>query len=190
MGEKVIIDNFLDDFGSFRKYCDELSYTGITNSKDNVFYPDLNDKIPNKVKEEIVKKLLKDELEPKFSELFLRMSCAGVDCPHEVHTDSLMNQYSLMFYVNRLEDCIGGTSFLRHKETGLQYDPVNEKQLKVWQRDMNIRDKWDIVDYCHMIPNRALLFETNQMHRAEPIGGFGDSPKNGRLVLTGFFSYD
>ena len=74
-----------------------------------------------------------------------------------------------------------------HKRTGLCENPISEKQLKVWEQDHSNPEAWSIMDMCQMKPNRALIFEAGKMHRAEPIGGFGRGPKDGRLVLTCFF---
>ncbi len=182
-----IEDNFLSDFNGFRLYCDDLDYTGMKNDVDGVFYPCVTDDIPEDIKVEVKEKLeglLGGEV--NINSLFVRQSPLGVDCPHQVHTDSSMGSLAFMLYMNRMEDCLGGTSFVIHKEVGMYSDPINEKQLSVWRRDHNNRDDWQIMDMISMIPNRGLLFKAPMMHRAEPIGGFGHNNKDSRLVLTAF----
>ena len=117
----------------------------------------------------------------------MRLSPQFTVAPHQAHTDTLMGNFSLMLYLNRLEDCEGGTSFVIHKEALIDSSPINDKQLKVWQRDTNTPEAWQIKDVSQMIPNRACIFDANLMHRAEPIGGFGDNSQNARLVLTAFY---
>ena len=185
MGFKII-DNFLDDFESFREYCDSLDYDGFTNPVDDVFYEGVNINIPENIKAEIEAKLGANKA-ITINAIFLRLSTTDMHAPHQAHTDAVMGSKSLMLYMNRLEDCEGGTSLVMHKRTGLNYQPVNDKQLKVWGDDMNTPDAWQIYRICNMIPNRAFLFDANLMHRAEPIGGFGNNAKNGRLVLTAFY---
>lgn len=185
--DRAIIDNFLDDFAGFRDHCEGLIYDGQTNPVDNVFYPGVSLEIPPEIKEEIHLKISEHMGDIKFRFLFLRMSEEGVHVPHQAHTDASMGRYSLMLYMNNLEDCIGGTSFLFHKATGMFENPINEKQLNVWKEDCNNQEAWQIRDICSMKPNRALVFDSNLIHRAEPIGGFGDNVRNSRLVLTGFF---
>lgn len=188
MGSEIIIDSFLDDFESFRSYCDGLDYDGIKNPDDNVFYDGVSIDIPDSVKTEVVEKVTEamgKDIQVKA--LFLRLSTKSINAPHQAHTDSLMGNYSLMLYMNRLEDCEGGTSLVIHKRTGLCRTPINKKQLKVWQEDTNNKNAWQISQIAEMIPNRAFIFDASLMHRAEPVGGFGDNGKNGRLVLTMFY---
>ena len=186
--DSKIIDDFLDDFESFRSYCDEVNYDGITNPADGVFYDGVSVDIPEAVKAEVIEKVAKDMgRSVTVKALFLRLSTESMDAPHQAHTDSLMGRYSLMLYMNKLEDCEGGTSLVIHKKTGLCRTPVNEKQLKTWQEDTNNQDAWQISQIAEMIPNRAFIFDASLMHRAEPVGGFGDNGKNGRLVLTMFY---
>ena len=185
MGFKII-DNFLDDFESFRKYCDSLDYDGVTNPADGVFYPGVSLDMPDTIKGEVESKLSTHKA-VTVNSMFLRLSTSDTHAPHQSHTDAIMGSKSLMLYMNRREDCAGGTSLVMHKRTGLNYHPINDKQLKVWQQDTNRPEAWQIQSMCNMVPNRAFLFDASLMHRAEPIGGFGDNQKNGRLVLTAFY---
>lgn len=186
---KIIIDDFLDDFESFRGYCDSLTYGGEVNPKDGVFYPGVSLAIPDKIQSEIVEKLERGTgLKITHDTMFLRLSTKYTYAPHQAHTDAIHGDYGFMLYLNRLEDCIGGTSFVRHKETGLSAHPINEKQVKVWEKDHSNPDAWSIYDMCDMKQNRACVFDATLMHRSEPVGGFGDTAKDGRLVLVCFFS--
>jgi hypothetical protein len=183
------IDNFLDDFESFRSYCDSVNYGGLENPVDGVFYPDVSTDIPDAIRAEIIEKasaFFGAEIDA--GAMFLRLSTKGVDAPHQAHSDSSMGDYALMLYLNRMEDCLGGTSFVVHKKTGLCENPINKKQELVWQESTNKPDDWSILDICSMKPNRCMFLETNYMHRAEPIGGFGSDAVDGRLVLTFFFN--
>ena len=185
---KVIIENFLDDFDSFREHCDEIDYAGQTNPADGVFYPDVSVDIPDKVREEILSKLaslFKSEI--KVNLMFLRLSKKGTPCPHQAHTDSAQAGYTFMLYLNREQDCVGGTSLVTHKDTDLYKEPTNSTEWEIWNKDKNNPDEWLIYDMADMRPNRACIFPSALMHRAEPVGGFGDTTKDGRLVLTCFF---
>jgi hypothetical protein len=163
----------------------------MTNDVDSIFYPGVSDKIPEEIKREIQAKL-EDLLgiSVKMNFVFMRLSVSGVDCPHEVHTDASMGNLSLMLYLNRINDCLGGTSFVRHVETGATSNPVNEKQMKVWKNDCNNFYAWQMVDCVEMFPNRGVIFDASKFHRALPVGGFGKDAKDGRLVLTVFFDAD
>lgn len=188
MGGEIIIDNFLDDFSSFRGHCDSVSYDGINNPADGVFYPGVSLDIPKGIEDEVINKVtLQEGREIKVNALFLRLRTKGVQEPHQSHTDAIMGRKSLMLYLSRLEDCEGGTSLVLHKRTGLVCNPINQKQLSTWIEDKNTPEEWQIYKMASMMPNRAFLFDANLMHRAEPIGGFGENEKNGRLVLTMFY---
>jgi hypothetical protein len=187
MGFKII-DNFLSDFDSLRDYCDQVNYDGVTNPADNVFYDGVTLDIPDAVQKEVIQNLTEVMgRKVTLNSIFMRLSKQFAPYPHQAHTDKLMGNFSLMLYLNRLEDCEGGTSLVIHKEGLINSTPINDKQFKVWERDVNTPDAWQITDISQMIPNRACIFDANLMHRAEPIGGFGDSPKNARLVLTAFY---
>lgn len=174
-----ILDNYLPPelFAKLREHCDGLSYEGVTNPVDGVFYPGISLEIPDYVKPYFG--------HPKF--MFMRLSLAGVPVPHQAHTDTVMGQLSLMFYLNRQEHARGGTSLVRHLETGMITDPQTVEEEQIWKRDTNIPRAWEIYEISKMQPNRAVVFPANLMHRAEPLGGFGSTPQDGRLVLTAFY---
>ena len=179
----TIIDNFLDDFELLREYCDRVDYDGITNPQDGVFYEGVSIQIPEHIKDEVKEKIGSGHI----NAMFLRLRTKDTNEPHQAHTDAVMGSKSLMLYLSRLEDCEGGTSLVMHKKTGLFDNPINHKQLDTWSEDMNNPEAWQITDMCSMRPNRAAIFDANLMHRAEPIGGFGDNAKNGRLVLSAVY---
>lgn len=186
-----IEEDFLEDYDSFRSHCDSIQYNGATSPVDGVFYPGVSDDIPSGISsfcKAKISTLIERDITLNF--LFLRLSVEGVHVPHECHEDSSMGQYSFMLYMNRVDDCIGGTSFVIHKATGISSKPLNEKQISAWSKDYNNFDAWSITAMIDMIPNRALIFKASDMHRALPVGGFGDSSSDGRLVLTGFFDCD
>ena len=108
----------------------------------------------------------------------------GIDCPHQVHSDYSMGDYSLMVYVS---DGDGGTSLVRHKKTGIAYNPECDEFVKLIVEDQNIHDAWEITDSVLIRPNRAFIFDSRRLHRAEPVGGFGEG-KTSRVVFTCFFS--
>ena len=187
----VVIDDLISDFESLRKHCDNVDFKGHTNPVDNVFYPGVSLDIPDSVRVEIVDRVesyFDKRIEP--GSMFMRLSKSGTDAPHQAHTDASMASFGMMFYLNRLEDCLGGTSFVIHKSSGMFENPVNEQQEMIWKQDTNNPEAWQILDMVSMRPNRAMIFDTDKMHRSEPIGGFGDGAENGRLVLVFFFDFN
>ena len=183
-----VIDDFLDDFNWFRLYLDSLTYAGQINPVDGVEYPGINVQIPIGINADVITKLQRT-VGRRVSRVtvFLRMTREGEDVPHQAHNDATMGQYGMILYLNRQEHCGGGTSFVRHIETGLDRNPVNAEEEAAWKADTNTHEAWDVTRRVDMAPNRALIFDTHLMHRAEAPSGFGSSAKNGRLVMVCFF---
>lgn len=179
MGNFEIIDDFLPSsvFSALREHCDKIPFQGVVNPIDGVIYPDISVDIPKAVRAFLGS--------PKT--VFMRLSLLGVKAPHQAHTDTLMGRESLMLYLSRPEHCRGGTSLVKHIETGMTSDPKTKEEEAIWKRDTNNPRAWMVYDIAVMQPNRAVMFDASLMHRAEPVGGFGTDAKNGRLVLTAFY---
>jgi hypothetical protein len=96
-----------------------------------------------------------------------------------------MGDYTFLLY---MQDGPGGTSFVRHKEQGMEHGPADDQELAAWKKDTNIPDAWEINGIVGMKENRACIFDSSFMHRAEPVEGFGNDVDDGRLVLTAFVS--
>ncbi len=185
----VIIDNFLESFDELRSYADTAVFSDVVNPVDGVAYPLICADIPEGVKAEVIARL--EDLKGSPLEgvtLFMRRSPRGVPVPHAAHSDQSMGRYSLMLYLNRVEDCQGGTSFLSHRASGISYAPEFHGFVDLINIDQNNHDAWGVREMADMAPNRAVIFDASRIHRAEPVGGFGDTPGNSRLVLTCFFS--
>ena len=176
----LIIDDFLDDFDRWRAWLDEATYADITNDADGVAYPGICAGLPHELQGEIAYKLQLVAGMTKVNYLFARLSVEGANPPHWAHHDGAMGARSLMLYMNRAEHCDGGTAMLRHRDG----DPSPD----VWARDTNKPQQWRLESVCEMKPNRAFIFRADQWHAAMPLGGFGRDARDGRLVITCFFS--
>lgn len=185
----LVIDDFLKTFDELREYCDTAVFGDEQNAVDGVVYPHICKDVPEHIAQEIYEVLSEIKGSPIVKPvLFMRLSPAGVDCPHQVHSDATMGAFSLMLYLNHDSDCQGGTSLVSHKATGIGYNPSAQEFVDIVSRDQNDRDTWDVRHMVDMKANRAFVFNSSTLHRAEPVGGFGSSQKDGRLVLTCFFS--
>lgn len=184
----IVIDDFLSEFDELQKYAQTATFTDVVNDFDGVTYPLICADIPKHLKLAIFCALAKYTDAPENPTIFMRRSPAGVPCPHQVHSDLTMGLHSLMLYLNRDEDCEGGTSFLSHRETGIGYNPENKHAAAIVVADQNNGAAWDVREMVSMKPNRAVIFDAARLHRAEPVGGFGDTQENTRVVLTCFFS--
>ena len=179
----MLIDECLANFEDFREYLDVLTTEDLVNEVDGVVYPTVSEAIPEVVKTQILKLLGN----PSKYTMFIRKSSANVHCPNQAHTDNSMGQYTFMLYLNRPEHCQGGTSLIYHRATGIAFAPEDERVLNLIKCDYNKPEAWAMYDMIAMKPNRAAIFPSNRFHRAEPVGGFGETNEDSRMVLTCFF---
>lgn len=183
----IVIDDFLPEFDELQKHAQTTTFVDVMNDFDGVTYPLICADIPRHLVISVLGHIAKHFAMPKDPVMFMRRSPAGVPCPHQVHSDASMGDYSLMLYLNAEEDCQGGTSFLSHRLTGIAYNPGLPQAVEIIIADQNRPDAWEVRNMAEMLPNRAVIFKADALHRAEPVGGFGDTPENTRVVLTCFF---
>ena len=113
-----------------------------------------------------------------------------------VHIDPA--HWSGILYLSRPEDCRGGTEFFRHKRTGTDRVPMDERTLRetgystyeelqhdILDKDALDRSKWEHTMTVPMRFNRLVLLQPQYWHTAGP--GFGDTLENGRLIYLMFF---
>lgn len=182
----AIIDNFLESYPTLKAHSLACKFDDIKNPVDGVIYPLICTDIPSEVQIELFDRLsgaLGRDIENPT--IFMRMSTEGVSVPHIAHNDISMGKHSLMLYLN---DGVGGTSFLRHKETGMCYQPQREDLVEIAHRDQNDIDAWEVMFTAPMAQNRSFIFDAGYFHRADPVGGFGSTQQDARIVLTVFFS--
>ncbi len=182
----MIINDFLTTFDTLKQAAVQADYQGVVNPGDGVEYPDITTDIPAECLTEIQTKLNEAMgWEVDIKTIFMRLtSKLTAGAPHQAHNDAVMGNYTLLLYLN---DGPGGTSFVKHIETGMEAQPETQAQFDAWERDTNTPEAWVITEMVEMKENRANIINAERMHRAEPVGGFGESPQNGRIVLTAFF---
>lgn len=183
-----VIDRFFPEemFAVLNEHARSLDYGTVVNPFDGVEYPDINTDIPADVMTYVRGRLSKIiDKAPQINAAFFRLSCeATAPPPHQAHNDSAMGSHSLMLY---MQDGPGGTSLVTHIRTGLSRTPWTAAELQAWKDDTNNPAAWKVRHLVEMKANRGFIFEAKEMHRAEPIGGFGTGPEDGRIVLTVFF---
>lgn len=181
----MILDDFLESFGELEAHARSCEFADYVNPADGVTYPYICGELPERARAEVLARL--EELMGGAVEsraLFLRMSPKGVHCPHPAHHDAAMGQYSCMLY---LSDGPGGTALLRHRETGIAYAPESMAFARLLAADQSAAVAWEAVAVAAMQRNRAFVFDARRMHCALPLGGFGESQADARIVLTCFF---
>lgn len=175
----VIHNDFFPEFEKLQSIVRSLTYQGMVNPKDGVWYPHINIAIPERWLNYMV-----ECLDAKGYTAFLRLTTENTNAPHQAHNDSIMGEFTAIAYMNPGE---GGTSLLKHKKYDWRYGvPIEDAEL--WKQETNKYDRWEIVEMIKNEPNKLVTYPSNYMHRAEPVNGFGKTPHDGRLVLTMFYN--
>lgn len=182
----MIFDDFLNNYKTLKEHSKSCHFKDMKNPIDGVVYPFICDDIPKDVESELFEKLsLINDKKIENATLFMRMTKKDTACPHVAHTDTVMGSKSFMLYLH--DHPMSGTSFLRHADSGITYQPESEEFQELIQKDTNNIDKWV---RCGSVPakeNRAVIFDSSLIHCAEPVGGFGATQETARIVLTCFY---
>jgi hypothetical protein len=174
------VNNFFSDFDRLRSHYDSADFDGLVSPVDGVKYPGIA-AVPEWAQEEVRQQVGIP------SYLFSRISPKGTRAPHRAHNDDAMGRWTMIIYLNRPEHCEGGTSIVQHKETGIYRGPCSHEDVLVWKKDTNNSNKWRVIKMMPMESNTAVIYPSTLFHQSEPDGGFGDVPRNARLVMVGFF---
>ena len=196
--EVEVLDNALPKelFHSLRRYAQNAQYREVVNPVDGVAYPDICPEVPSWIQIAIQSKIAK-MMECPYHQLevhtqFFRLTRkSSPPAPHGAHNDKSHSDYASFYYINDVPPDLqdeAGTALVSHKKTGMRRQPRDQGELEIWQRDTNVYDAWNIDRLIKFVPNRLAIYDSERMHRAEPPGGWGEDPYDGRLVLITFFS--
>lgn len=171
--------------------CDDLldlliqrGFRDVISPYDGVLYPGICE-LPADSMQMCLEQVLGVPIDPLVC--FARLTCAGLKpAPHAIHPDTLMSQYAVLVYLSKDWPAGSGTSFWEHETHGRVHDRTRDAEML--QKDSNDRAKWTQYFISEGKQNRMLLYDSRLFHCAEPSGGFGDSPENGRIVQTCFFN--
>jgi hypothetical protein len=146
-------------------------FVDYVNSVDKVTYPAINPDLPDWVKSlfhEVIAFGAKRAIDPVVT--FARAMHSGMVAPNKIHCDAKSQ---------------AGTGFWEHKKHG----PIFTRDTPIDEIDCNNEAEWRVYQFVPALFNRCLIHWGNHWHRADPVKGYGDSPANGRLVLTCFFNF-
>ena len=112
--------------------------------------------------------------------------------PHNDMTDKVRRSFTCIVYLNRREECSGGTAFFRFKKSNslVLDEPYvqairDDKLLGETGRDYwpsDAEEAWERVGAIDMVPGRLLIFPSEYFHAAyHPQNSFYDFP---RLTLA------
>ncbi|MGD8340912.1 MAG: TIGR02466 family protein [Gammaproteobacteria bacterium] len=112
--------------------------------------------------------------------------------PHSDTTEQARRSFTCIVYLNRPEECSGGTAFFRFRKSGslaideayalaVKADPsISETGLDYWPQRAD--ELWETVGTVDMAPGRMLIFPSEYFHAAyHPQDSFFDFP---RLTLA------
>lgn len=122
----------------------------------------------------------------------------------DIHVDGPC--YAGVCYLNLSHQCSGGTSFFKHKATGLEEWPtrrqvnslISEGKLPArikkekdailyWEEQGSDRSNWEETIHVPMRFNRALFYNGNQFHSMSSWSEFGETKQASRMTLVYFF---
>ena len=191
-----VIDDFLRNANEVRRQA--LSLTYAVGGR----YPGLNSvqKLRIDGLDRVVSTLVHEPVRAPWDDSFSHGSCRVALASHDqqarIHIDP--SHWSGILYLSRPEDCRGGTEFFRHRRTGTDRVPMDERNLReagyssyedlqhdILDKDALDRSKWEHTMTVPMRFNRLVLLQPQYWHTAGP--GFGDSLENGRLIYLMFF---
>jgi len=191
----IVIDDFLADPEVLRARALTLNYAMPgpypgRNSVERVRLEGLEEQVSSIVQEPLC------EPNPLESHGKCRLTLASDNQLAKIHVDPSF--WSGILYLNRPEDCRGGTEFFRHIATGTDQVPITIEGInamgypsyqamseQILSKDALDRSKWEHTMTVPMRFNRLVLLRPWLWHTSGP--GFGNSVENGRLVYLMFF---
>lgn len=123
------------------------------------------------------------------------------ELPHNfAHADTVCASHAALLYLNMPDQCLGGTAFWTHVNSGLDYMPNVEELVSAgiedpaaWVKDMEadwvIENKWAMTGLVGMKFNRLVVYPTKVFHGRYPFEAFGETLADARLIWVCFFDY-
>lgn len=181
-------DDFFDEPLVAQKEILDGNFENFVSPWDGVTYPGINQNLPDWVKEYVIERLsaiVGGPIAPVA--IFARVTSAATGAaPHRIHSDRLMAEFSAHIYISGFWPEGAGTTFWTHVSEGHVHD--DHTDVATITRDMHDASQWERSIACQGAFNRVLIHDASFYHSAEPVGGWGDSPQNGRVVVTCFFN--
>jgi hypothetical protein len=111
--------------------------------------------------------------------------------------NDLHASFSMVVYLSLHAPKDSGTGIYRHRETGLWQDPTTEDARRLGKSkrelrtlleddDASIRSRWELLDSCQHVYNRAVVFPAHWFHSS--CRDFGSRLETGRLYQAFFFT--
>lgn len=188
------LEDFLPDPLDYRECALKEKFYDIR-GPDGVTYHNINVRPSDELEETLSRRLGK---RVKCGYSLLRVNFAGEMPNHAIHTDNGYDQFAAILYLNRPEDCKGGTAFWKHRKYGWTNWPDEsamrrtckkpEKIISQLQREANDESAWEQTHLAEMKFNRMIVYPTDQFHSRFPFPAFGATMETARLIWVSFFS--
>jgi hypothetical protein len=176
----LVTDNFLGNFDALQAYHGDFE---VKENHDGAVYPAVCMEVPREIRQELYRAITNRvgfDITPKYT--FLRRFEEGSVEPYQAHTDLNMGRFTCIVY----KQGIGGTSFVKHKETGMFANDSEAFDFDVWDRDKNEYDAWDVYYFEQLVPNKSVVYDASLMHRGEPVYGHGVGEEARELLICFF----
>lgn len=180
----TVQDHFFRDIEATRARILDGEFVDIANPFDGAVYPAIRSDIPAEVAHEMASGIeFFMGRPPVIKAIFSRATYEGLVAENKIHSDVVMGTYAAHAYLSREWPAGAGTSFWTNKTAGMLHKP----SLDVSTIRTNHIEDWDRYLLVQAAFNRMVIHRGDAWHLAEPIGGWGKTPEDGRLVLTAFF---
>ena len=180
----AVRDGFFRDPVAARAAVLAGNFADIANPADGVVYPAINHELPTSVVAEVLAGIeFLTGRAPELRSIFARATYAGLVAENKIHSDLVMGSFAAHVYLSPGWPAGAGTSFWANKRVGMVHkasmDPtvIRTNHIEDWDRYLSVQAAF----------NRMLIHRGDAWHLAEPVGGWGSTPEDGRLVITAFF---
>lgn len=188
----MLVDDFLPDATAFREALLPAPFVDIK------FHGETYNRIQVRSTEEhkaLLEKAVGRPIEQEYS--FVRLNYAGELPNHSIHCDTYCGGYVALLYLNRPEQCRGGTALWKHRASGYDHLPTEHEVRRTGKSparfmdqlvpDYNRPEAWEQVGLAEMKFNRLAIHSTDKFHSRWPFEAFGTTPTDGRLIWISFF---
>ena len=181
----LIVDDFFYYPAAVRSALLRREFKDYASPWDGVTYPGICEDVPFWIGGDMFKgvaALL--GIGVTWSVTFARLTHPSISAaPNKIHSDHIMGDFAAHVFLSEHWPTGSGTGFFRNlrdgseaRSTGTDLRLINPNELSDWESVLTVPGRF----------NRLLIHDANLWHAALPIGGFGSSLSDGRLVLTMF----
>lgn len=163
----LTIPNFLTDSEAELNKSKEAEYKSYKFT--GVVYPNIAISSLNATEVKKLEDAIGERLAPILPP-FYRLYTPEDNQPTYIHTDGFFKGYTLIIFLNKKEDCYGGTSFWKHKAWKIcnYTDDLASDVLDELAADSYIQNAWNLEKTVPMENNTALLFDSSWYHSRYP----------------------